>query len=465
MACSIYFLLSDHIISISPLVLSESSLRHRLAGLSILAMVVVIVLKGLISPVEFIDDDLSQALLVIAGSLGWFAALLLLADTRATLQIQVGLISLIGICLAGYAFNQGASIDIGKAVGGNSGLLTMIAAVGFLRLVALPDANKNEPLPVGRKAYLQTLLGINITSSVINISSPILISDRIHQHRPLTRFSAQSIVRVFCGVSSWSPFFGAMAVVLTYVEGAQVLSILKVGLPFTVAGFIVVYVEAQLRYSKQLDEFVGYPFHLNALKIPAVLMVSVVLLSRWLPEVPVLVVISICALVVTAVTLILRRGLVACWQSLHGYVYDGLPKIANELLLFQAAGLLAAGMVAVMQLGIVDNPFSAFDSTTAAQILGVILLAGAVGVHPVILISSLSPLIMGLNPNPSFLAATYLLAWNLGTCANPLSGTQLVFQGRYGIPGWQGAISNWPYAVLMYLVAVVWLWISEGLFF
>ncbi len=432
-------------------------------------MIIVIVLKGLTSQIGFADDDLSQALLLIAGSLGWFAALLLLPDTRTALQIQVGLISLIGLCLAGYAFNQGASIDIGNAIGGNSGLLTMIAAVGFLRLVALPntepDADKNETLPIGHKAYLQTLLGINITSSVINISSPILIADRIHQYRPLTRFSAQSIVRVFCGVSSWSPFFGAMAVVLTYAEGAQVLSILKIGLPFTIAGFIVVYVEARLRYSKQLDEFVGYPIHLNALKIPAILMVSVVAFSHWLPETPMLVVISICALMVTAVTLFLRRGLIAGCRSLHVYVYDGLPKIANELLLFQAAGLLAAGMVAVVQLGIVDNPFTVFNSTTAAQVLGIILLAAAVGVHPVILISSLSPLIMGLNPNPSFLAATYLLAWNLGTCASPLSGTQLVFQGRYGIPGWQAAISNWPYAILMYLIAIVWLWMSERLFF
>jgi hypothetical protein len=428
-------------------------------------MVVVIVLKGLTSQIGSIDNDFSGVLLGIAGALGWFAALLLVADTRAMVQIQVGLISLIGLCLAGYAFSQGVSIDIGKAVGGNSGLLTMIATVGFLRLVALPETAKSEALPVGRKAYLQTLLGLNITSSVINISSPILIADRIHQHRPLTHFSAQSIVRVFCGVSSWSPFFGAMAVVLTYVEGAQVLSILKVGLPFTIAGFIVVYIEARLRYSKQLDEFVGYPIHFNALKIPAILMVSVVAFSHWLPEIPMLVVISICALMVTAVTLFLRLGLIASCRSLHRYLYDGLPKIANELLLFQAAGLLAAGMVAVVQLGVLDNPFTVFNSTTAGQILAIVLLAAAVGVHPVILISSLSPLIIELNPDPSFLAATYLLAWNLGTCASPLSGTQLVFQGRYSIPAWQAAMSNWPYAILMYLVAIGWLWMSERLFF
>jgi hypothetical protein len=73
--------IKDYIISTSSLVLSEFNLRHRLAGLSILAMIVVIVLKGLISQSGFIGENWSQALLVIAGSLGWIAALLLLADT------------------------------------------------------------------------------------------------------------------------------------------------------------------------------------------------------------------------------------------------------------------------------------------------------------------------------------------------------------------------------------------------
>jgi len=56
---------------------------------------------------------------------------------------------------------------------------------------------------------------------------------------------------------------------------------------------------------------------------------------------------------------------------------------------------------------------------------------------------------------------TYLFAWNLGTCSSPLSGTHLVFQGRYGIPSWKAAVWNWPYAIVMWLIAVGWLQIVE----
>ena len=89
-----------------------------------------------------------------------------------------------------------------------------------------------------------------------------------------------------------------------------------------------------------------------------------------------------------------------------------------------------------------------------------ILLAVA-GLHPVVTISAATPLVMTLSPAPDLLAVCYLLAWGLGTCASPLSGTHLVFQGRYGIPSWQGALRNWPYVLVMYGVAVFFLFTIE----
>ena len=79
------------------------------------------------------------------------------------------------------------------------------------------------------------------------------------------------------------------------------------------------------------------------------------------------------------------------------------------------------------------------------------------GIHPIILISSFAPMIMTLDPDPNLLAATFLFAWHLGTCSNPLSGTNLVFQGRYGISSWRLALWNWPYALTMLAVGALWL--------
>jgi hypothetical protein len=142
---------------------------------------------------------------------------------------------------------------------------------------------------------------------------------------------------------------------------------------------------------------------------------------------------------------------------MKSYVTDGLPRIVNELTLFLAAGVIAAGMSALIQEDIISSPFSEFDATTASALLGVMLLLSAVGIHPVIQISSLTPMLLSLNPDTNLLAITYLIAWSLGTCSSPLSGTNLVFQGRYETPAWKIAIWNWPYALVMYGLAVLWL--------
>ena len=397
----------------------------------------------------------------LAGISGWLAAALLFPDTPRILKIQVGIMMIISLALIYHTASQGESIDFNSIISGNTGLLSMIAAVGFLKLVVIPDSQTLRQLPVGKTAYLQTLIGLNLSSSFINISSPIMIADRIHHQRPLQRFTSQSFTRVFCGVASWSPFFGAMAVVLTYVGGAKLGWIFIAGLPFTLAGFLIVYLEARLRYAEQVESFVGYPMQLNSLRIPALLVVSVIVAVWLFPGVSVLAVIAICALLVTVITMLSTNQFGKSLAKLTHYVANGLPGMVNELTLFLAAGVLAAGMSVMINSGAISNPFVDFSALSASKLLAIMLILSAIGIHPVIQISSFTPLILTLDPNLNLLATTYLFAWNLGTCSSPLSGTHLVFQGRYGIPSWKAAVWNWPYALVMWLIAAGWLHLLE----
>ncbi|MCG6888422.1 MAG: hypothetical protein LJE92_02440 [Gammaproteobacteria bacterium] len=426
-------------------------MRRNISGLLILLMILVTILNGF----NLIGGGYLP--LRVAGIASWLAALLLFIDTSRILKIQVSVILFIGIAMMLYAQSQAALVDPGRVISSNTGLMTMIAAVGFLRLVVIPDSLQEESLPVGPKAFLQTIIGLNISSSIINISAPILIADRIHRKRPLQRFSAQTFTRIFCGVSSWSPFFGAMAVVLTYVKGASLGWIIVAGFPFMLVGAIGVYYEARLRYPDEVENFVGYPTHLGALKIPALLIVTVVAMSQLFADIPILVLIALSALLVTSATLLARNGLTASFTRLREYSTEGLPRIVNELCLFLAAGVLAAGISALITNGVFDNPFSHFDAISAAEVLAIMVFCAFCGIHPIIMISGFAPMIMTLDPDPNLLAATFLFAWHLGTCSNPLSGTNLVFQGRYSIPGWKLAFWNWPYAIAMLLVGALWL--------
>ena len=99
-----------------------------------------------------------------------------------------------------------------------------------------------------------------------------------------------------------------------------------------------------------------------------------------------------------------------------------------------------------------------FNATYATMLLAGMVLLSSLGVHAIITIAVATPLITPINPNPQLLALTFVFSWSLGACANPLSGLNLIFQGRYGIPSIKLAMLNWPYVAVMFLVATIFLY-------
>jgi len=389
----------------------------------------------------------------LAGAPGWLAALILIANVSIVQRWQAAVIGVCGVLLLFTAFHHGIRPRISTAIANNSGLISMIAAVGFLRLIAAPGS-RDDTLPQGPGAYLKTILGVSLFGAVINISAPIIFSDRLYSAGALSRLASQSITRIFSGCSAWSPFFGGMAVVLTYVPDLSLAFVMICCLPFAMAGFALVYTEARLRYAADVAKFRGYPVQFSSLWIPAVLAVMVVMFSRFVPGWSILTCISVSALGLTVFVLLVRQGLHDSIRTLYSHITRTLPGMINELLLFLVAGVLAAGLASVIAGELVSVQVFEFRWVEAMMLTGAMVLASVIGVHPVVTVSGATPMILALDPDPNLLAVAYLLAWSLGTCGSPLSGTHLVFQGRYGIPGWRGAFWNLPYVTVMFVLAI-----------
>ena len=402
-----------------------------------------------------VSDVSDQAIpIVVAGLFGWCAVLFLFRSLKLSQRWQTGLLTIAGISLILYSAQRTDITLWARALGNNAALLGMLASVGFLRLITLSDSeNSASALPVGFAAFVKTMAGVSLFGSVINLSAPILFADRLHENNVLGRLASTSITRIFTSTSTWSPFFGGMAAVLTYVPDMKLGFVMLVCFPFAIVSFIVVVCEARFRYSEQVNTFSGYPVNFFNLWIPAALASIILALSNFLPHWSVLTRISLSAILLTTVVLLYRTGGRATGKTMSQFVVDGLPRMANELQLFLAAGVLAAGLSSVIA-GIEVPLFDRFGAFEASLLLGFMVLLAVVGVHPVVTITGATPLIMTLQPAPDLLAVCYLLAWGLGTCASPLSGTNLVFQGRYGIPSWKGAFWNWPYVVCMYIIAI-----------
>ena len=384
-----------------------------------------------------------------------FAAILLLPDTGRSQRLQLGILVGLGFLLITIGLANGAIIDWSALFSQNTGLLTMVLTVGVLKLVISDQIAVAEKLPVGRKAYLHTLISVGVFGSVINISAPILIADRLSLNRPLDYFTSGTVVRMFSICAAWSPFFAGTAVVLTAVGDIKISSLMLGGLPLVLSALAVLYWGGLLFKREQVESFHGYPLKFDSLRVPLMLSVMVFVFYMTVPNLSILTIIAVSSIVLTASELMIKKGGVQTRNRLRDHIETQLPRSLNEVQLFLSAGVLATGLQSLVTIGWLESPISEFNGGTACLLLACMVVIAAIGIHPIILIVAFTPLILSTNPDLELLGLTYLFGWALGTCGSPLSGSNLVMQGRFGIVAWRGAMQNWPYVAFMYCIACV----------
>lgn len=369
----------------------------------------------------------------ITGILAWASCLLLLPKLpRQQLAMVLALAGIGGLGIA-WSMNRGASGLVTMALTQNVPLAGMLIAVSFLQLIAVGRERADEPLEQGRGALFKTMVGVHLFGAVINFSAVAIFADRLSARKKLSMEQAMGLSQAFIVGAAWSPFYGAMAAALTAAPGANLTQLIAWGLPVSAAGMAVTWLTLTSAKHGGARGFTGYPLHLEALWVPAVLAVSVLAIHEWRPQWSVLAVIAAMAWLVTVLTLLWRSGRRTGGILLrHGRAR--LPAMNGELTLFLAAGILSAGMngaIDVLDLGL---PFSRFGAFEASLVLVVMNIAAWLGFHPIILVSVLGPWILPLQPDQNLLAMVFLMSWGVGLTACPMSNTMLAMAGRYGLP-------------------------------
>lgn len=401
-----------------------------IVGLALGATVALAALHGL-------DPALPR--LAIAAP-AWLAGILLWPNANRRTRQQVLVLLALGLIAMAAGLTRGGSVNTQLALAGNALLIAMLAAVSFLRLITHAEAGDRRP-PSGRRSIWSTLLGVHLFGAVINLSVVFIMADRLNVGGRLQPRQVQVLTRGFSAAAFWSPFFAAMAAAITYSPGASLGTLLVLGAPLAALALTV----TSLGTSRaEAERFTGYPMRYTTLWLPALLALLVITLHQGSPDWPVLTIICLLAPSIAI--------LVSLWQT-HGrptalirHLRFGLPGMTNELLLFLAAGIMAAGIDALF--GTLDGwlPFRHFHGIEAVLTLATMVAAAVAGVHPVIAIAVLGSLLAPLQPEPSLLAMTFLSAWAIGVACSPFSGMNLALQGRYQIPAlgflrWNGGYS------------------------
>lgn len=388
----------------------------------------------------------------LASFLAWVALILLFKSVNGK-SLLYKLLFLAFLCFS-YSFYNDFNVDFAKAISVNQYLLTLLIGVGFLRLIATPKVQNLKALPKGKNSFLKTYLGVHLFGSVINLSSLIIVADKLHEKSKLSKLSKLQIItltRAFSSDAYWSPFFVAFAAAITYAPNLSSSTVLSFGLFLAFLAFLLTYFE--LNKKPLLNEFEGYPMEFGTLFLPFILAVLVLVTNYYFPQLKVILLICAFSLFLALFVLPFKYSLKQSSKKLKTHIVEELPKMRNEIALFLIAGLFGVSVSSVL-LGLnLALPIEQLNGFYASILLLVFILLSFVGIHPIISIAVLGNWVEQLNH--TLLAVTFLMSWATAVSTSPFSGLNLTMQARYEINAKDIFKINLPYAIKMYFICVI----------
>ena len=392
----------------------------------------------------------SENLLIIAGIFAWVSFLILFSSLKnKTIIIVLLILSVFAFC---FSYFNGYKIDFVKVFTVNKYLLTLLIGVGFLRLIATPKKDKLTQFPIGKDSFIKTYFGVHLFGSVINLSSLILVADKMYKKSPLTNTQVVLLTRAFASDAYWSPFFVAFAAAITYAPKLDTSIILLNGIVLAFFAFLITYFEVVKNKEFKLDEFRGYPLSLESLYVPFILAILVLVTNYIYPNIKVIVLISTFSIFITLLIFPFKKGLSQSLIKFNNHVIEELPKMKVEIALFLVAGMFGISISSIL-IGLnLDLPFKIFDWQIASILLFIFIMLAFIGIHPIITIAIIGDFLGGVNH--TLLALTFLMAWSTTVSTSPFSGLNLTIVARYNFDAKEIFRLNIFYAFKMYLICV-----------
>ena len=381
--------------------------------------------------------------------LAWSAALLLGPRLDKAARRQCSILYGAGLLLLLFCWLNGVRFSAKDLFLPNLDMVALFTAVSTLNLATSVLSDNQQANWRGWRGLASSLLGVSLLGAVINMSVLFVVGDRLAVNGTLDRRQVIILNRIYCAAAFWSPFFIAMAVALTYAPGMQFSRILPFGL---LAAFGAMVITSWDVWRLGIADFEGYPLRLQTLRLPLLLCIAVLVGKWWWPTLTITGIIALMAPLVSLLLMPRQNVTVALKQQ----VTERFPAMGSQVVLFLGAGLLAAGIHGLTQIWSPQALFahiSHYGVIEAALVTLVILLIAYLGVHPIIMTSSLAPLLWHLHPDPSLLGMTFLFAWGLATGATPLSGANLALIACFRVRAWNMLVWNLGYAVKQ------WLWL------
>jgi len=394
----------------------------------------------------FLFSRINSSLFIVVAILAWLVVIVEWNRLSVGSRRQAYFLLVVGIAALLFSSWHGIFLGWRKIMTQNLQLLPMFIAVSFLSLTN--PATQDDNLPKGKRAMVTTSVGTNLLGAVINLSILFVFGDRLERNNTLTRAQTILLARSFCAAAWWSPFFIAAGVALTYAPDMQYHRTLLPGL--IMCAFAICYSIVEVGFIRRI-EFTGYPVRKESLAVPILLAVAVITGHHFFPELGMI--LLICLVSPPAAILLMRNR--PRLVHLHDFITNRIISTVSQFVLFLAAGVFSIGITSVIQVypELFNFTGETFSHGLFTMVSALLIGLGLIGVHPLVGISIVSPLLLPLHPDHSQLAFLFLTSWAISTGSSPLSGVGLVLTSRYHVSPKLILRSNFHYVVAMWLIA------------
>ncbi|HHY72391.1 MAG TPA: hypothetical protein GX497_04030 [Bacillus bacterium] len=356
---------------------------------------------------------------------------------------------------------------IGEWIDGVRVNLTLVSIFTFVPLLGIPVRlggyleslkllfERLNPKPTYVFLITQTLT--HLLAVVLNIGS-ISIVHYLSKAAPIqsARLLVSAVNRGFISVIFWSPYFAAMAVVLSMLPitwGA----ILPYSLGIVLISFVV---SILIDWSFITKANITFAHEVSAAKeeeIPAesggksdkqklselifllLFMMLTILGIEFFSSLTMVVIICLVAFLFPLLWSLLYKKQREYGAELKDHIYITLPRMKKEVVLFFVSGFFSAAFVATNISATIINSlnefFGGFTIGIAYCIVLVIITTSIVGMHPIVPVTifaaSFNPSLLGFSPE--YFAILLLVSWGISNSFSPATASNNLIANLWGV--------------------------------
>lgn len=337
----------------------------------------------------------------------------------------------------------------------------------------MAKAGKSRPKAVTASHLISHALASLFNVGAIGLGYQILAPLR-KRHGEIVM--AKSLNRGYSYGVIWSPSISAVALVLSYyrIEWSFFLPV-----ALCPAAVLVFFSVLGLRGEKgeeapecSATATAAHSRYLWEVLLMGALMVALIVAGELLLGIRVIFLVALLALVFPPCWS-LATGQWGRWlkDDLAPYLKSMGNRFGNELLLFISSGVLTAGLSAS---GLAGSLLNALEGTWLMHsfgvvfiILALVVVPSVLGIHPIVTVGALLPL---LTPgfagySGMFLALLLTTGWAIGTAGSPLTALNLILQDLTGISSWEIAYRWYGFRALTDTLLAGTVLAAVGIFF